>query len=281
MLSGWLSANRDCYALVDGKINWRRNPLELLADTYNFLDMNHRQGRPAAEIIWDHDNELLQSGLAFYAELKRRLDLQDWGESQILLAGEKTPRGFSGRLWKQVRAAHAGFQSGLDILAVLPFIAETTGFYELDINDDLTINIPERLLNEELGRRMTRVLAPPPVAGANEILAESGGMFYPRESPEHEVFVQRGSHFETGDPLYIVEVMKMFNKVHARFSGAIDEVLVEGEGVIISKGQPLYRITPDEAPVVESADDLRDRRQGFSKEFLAHRYGGKPDDYSA
>ena len=269
LLSGWLGANRDCYALVDGKINWRRNPLELLADTYNFLDMNYRQGRPAAEIIWDHDNELLQSGLAFYAELKRRLGLQDWGESQILLAGEKTPGGFSGRLWKQVRAAHAGFQSGLDILAVLPFIAETTGFYELDINDDLTINIPERLLNEELQRRMTRVLAPPPVAGANEILAESGGMFYPRESPEHEVFVQRGSHFETGDPLYIVEVMKMFNKVHARFSGAIDEVLVEGEGVIISKGQPLYRITPDEAPVVESADDLRDRRQGFSEEFLA------------
>ena len=83
---------------------------------------------------------------------------------------------------------------------------------------------------------MAKVLVPPPVAKSDEILAASGGMFYPRETPEHEVYVEEGDHFEPGDPLFIVEVMKMFNKVYAPFSGTIDEVLVDTDGVIISQG---------------------------------------------
>ena len=38
ILSGWLSVNRDCYTMIDGKISWYENPLELLADTYHFLN---------------------------------------------------------------------------------------------------------------------------------------------------------------------------------------------------------------------------------------------------
>ena len=112
------------------------------------------------------------------------------------------------------------------------------------------------------------MLAPPPVASSDEILAESGGMFYSRETPEHEPFVGKGAHFKKGDPLYIVEVMKMFNKVYAPFSGTIDEVLVEGDGLIIGKGQVLYRITPDEVLVRESPADIRARRRRITDEFL-------------
>ena len=36
MLSGWLSINRDCYTVIEGKICWNENPIELLADTYHF-----------------------------------------------------------------------------------------------------------------------------------------------------------------------------------------------------------------------------------------------------
>ena len=114
-----------------------------------------------------------------------------------------------------------------------------------------------------------QVLVPPPVASSDEILAESGGMYYPRETPEHDVYVSKGTHFERGDPLYIVEVMKMFNKVYAPFSGTIDEVLVEGDGVIIAKGQPLFKITPDEVVVVESPEEKRARRRAATNGFLA------------
>ena len=63
-----------------------------------------------------------------------------------------------------------------------------------------------------------------------------------------------------GDPLFIVEVMKMFNKVNAPFDGVVDEVLVEGDGVIIKKGQPIFKVTPNERPEVLSESEIRERR---------------------
>jgi len=116
---------------------------------------------------------------------------------------------------------------------------------------------------------MAKELAPPPVASSNEILAASGGMFYPRETPESDPFIVKGSHFEKGEPLYIVEVRKIFNKVQASFAGTIEEILVEGDGIIISKGQPLFRITPDEQ-VEEVSDELiRQQRREFTDLFLS------------
>jgi biotin carboxyl carrier protein len=151
---------------------------------------------------------------------------------------------------------------------VLPSIAEATGFYELTVNPDLTIHIPERLTEKDLQDRMAKVLVPPPMAKSDEVLAESGGMFYPRESPGHEPFVRQGDHFEAGDPLFIIEVMKMFNKVYAPFSGTIDEVLVEEDGVIIKKGQPIFKITPDEKIVEESPEEITARRREMTDQFL-------------
>ncbi|GIR83103.1 MAG: hypothetical protein CM15mP84_08510 [Cellvibrionales bacterium] len=58
------------------------------------------------------------------------------------------------------------------------------------------------------------------------------------------LYVEAGQHFDAGEPLYIVEVMKMFNKVVAPFAGTIDEVLVEGDGIIIAKGQPCSKSPP-------------------------------------
>jgi biotin carboxyl carrier protein len=268
MLSGWLSVNRDAYTMIGGRVSWNENPVELLADTYHFLNMDYREGQPAADMIWDHDNDLLQAATDFYDELNNRLQAGDWIELQTLLDEDQPAGDFDAALWAQVRSAHLGFQSGLDILGVLPWIAETSGYFELCVNDDLTINIPPRLVETDLQDQMAKLLAPPPVASSNEILAQSGGMFYSRETPEHETYVTEGSHFNQGDPLYIVEVMKMFNKVYAPFSGTIDEVQVGDDGVIISKGQPLFKITPDEVIVMESPEDVRARRRASSDAFL-------------
>ena len=103
---------------------------------------------------------------------------------------------------------------------------------------------------------------------SDEILAESGGMFYSRETPEHEVYAREGDHFEAGDPLFIVEVMKMFNKVYAPFSGTIAKVLVETDGTIIRKGQPIFKIVPDELVVEESEQEITARRHKVTHEFL-------------
>jgi len=269
VLAGWLSINRDSYTLVDGQVSWNENPIELLADTYHFLNMDYLPGRVPSSMIWDHDNDILQQALAFYNELNNRVGAGDWIELQTLLAADRAPEGFSAELWQQVRGAHAGYQAGVDLLGVLPSIAEATGYYELCVNDDLTIHIPEKLLDEDLQERMAKVLVPPPVAKSDEILAESGGMFYGRETPEDDLYVSEGDHFDAGDPLYIVEVMKMFNKVYAPFAGTVDKVLVDADGLIISKGQPVFKITPDEKIVVESPEEISTRRRSATNELLA------------
>jgi pyruvate/2-oxoglutarate dehydrogenase complex dihydrolipoamide acyltransferase (E2) component len=62
--------------------------------------------------------------------------------------------------------------------------------------------------------------------------------------------------------------MKMFNKVYAPFAGTIDEILVDDDGVIISKGQPLFRITPDEVIVEESEEDRKARRREATEGYI-------------
>lgn len=270
MLSGWLSVNRDCFTMIDGKICWNENPLELLADTYHFLNMDYVPGDkpPAAAMIWDHDNTILQNALAFYDDLNNRVSAGDWLELCSLLDSDDAPEGIDAGVWSQVRGAHKGFQAGADIVAILPSIAQATGFYDLTVNNDLTIHIPERLNDESLQEAMSKVLVPPIVAKSDEIVSESGGMFYARETPAHDVYVEEGDHFNAGDPLFIVEVMKMFNKVYATFSGTIKQVLVDTDGTIISKGQAIFKITPDEVVIEESPEEISARRQTVTSQFL-------------
>jgi biotin carboxyl carrier protein len=124
---------------------------------------------------------------------------------------------------------------------------------------------------------MKKVLAPPPATKANEIVAASGGMFYAQEAPHLPPFVTVGSHFKAGDPLYIIEVMKMFNKVHAPFAGTIDKVLMQGgEGTIVRKGQPLFAVKPDEQIVEESPADRQNRRREATASYLGSLLGEKP-----
>jgi biotin carboxyl carrier protein len=221
-------------------------------------------------MIWAHDNDLLQAALAFYGRLCELLPEDDWVAQRTRLEAPEAPDGLAlpAGGWPAIQAAHRGFQAGAAILGLLPAIAEATGFFDLCVNDDLTIHIPERLTDPELQAAMAKVLVPPPQAKSDEIIAVSGGMFYGRESPESPLYVEKGDHFDAGDPLYIVEVMKMFNKVYAPFSGTIDEVLVDGDGVIISKGQPLFKITPDEKIVVESPEDRAARRRSATRGYL-------------
>lgn len=269
-LSGWLSMNSDCVGLVGDTLVWNENPVELLADTYEFLNMAYRPGQAAASMIWSHDNELLQEAKQFYQDLDDRLACGDWIELDSVLNEESAPVecGCNQDLWDAVRSAHYGYQAGMDLLLILPKLGHLADFYALSVNQDLTIHIPERLLDADHQTKMAKVLAPPPAAKADEILAISGGMFYGRESPEHALYVEAGSHFEAGDPLYIVEVMKMFNKVYAPFSGTVDEVLVDKDGVIIRKGQPLFKITPDEKIEIETPEQKQARQRAKTAELM-------------
>jgi len=268
ILSGWLSAHQRHFSSKKGKVTWNDNPVKVLADTYHFLNMEQQAKSPAAYIIWDHDNEVLQDATSFYRTLDEKLSSPAWKDLQTILAAETAPKGIDKKDWADVQAAHLGYQAGCDILSLLPYLAEQCGFFNLKVNTDLSIHIPENLGKAELQEAMMKVLVPPPVANSDEILAISGGMFYAREAPGMAKFVEPGTSFKKGDPLYIVEVMKMFNKVYATFSGTIEKVLIEEDGVIIKKGQPLFKITPSEKLVVETPKESTMRKQKYTSAFL-------------
>ena len=267
-MAGWLALHQRDFVVEAGAVKWLRNPIRVLADTYHYLNMDYQAGQPAADMIWDHDNRILSSAIDFYTELEQRLETQDYSVIDAKLSAEGGVDGLELQESTAARAAHAGYQAGLEMLSVLPWIAAQTEFPGLSVNDDLSIAIPEALQDSSLQTTMAKVLVPPPVAKSDEILALSGGMYYPREAPESPPFIEVGAHFEQGDPLYIVEVMKMFNKVYAPFSGTIEKILVEGEGVIIKKGQPLFKIVPDEKIVVESPEEIEKRRTQQTDIFL-------------
>ncbi|MDF1691807.1 MAG: biotin carboxylase N-terminal domain-containing protein [Zhongshania sp.] len=268
-MSGWLSMNKDSLRIVDGEIVWKANPIEMLDKLYHYLNMDFEKGKPARYMIWDHDHDILSAAVNFYKSLNAKVDAADFPALQALLAKDKAPKGFSDDEWLAVRSAHAGYFAGTEVLAVLMYIATETGFCELSVNADLSITIPERLTNKDLQKQMAKVLVPPPAAKSDEVLAASGGMYYPREAPGMDVFVNEGDHFNAGDTLYIVEVMKMFNKVIAPFSGTIAKILVEGDGMIIKKGQPLFKIIPDEMIVIETPEEVAEMRRAKTIEFLA------------
>lgn len=267
-LAGWLSVNQAAYTMEAGKLVWKQNPVRILAETYHFLNMDYCESKAAAEMIWDHDNDILQQAIAFYDVLEEKLGTQDYGQIVELLTGS-APAGITGEQWAAAQAAHAGYQAGSDILSLLPYIGYRTNFFDLYVNEDLSINIPDRLTEESLQKAMAKVLVPPPVAKSDEILAPTGGMFYSCEAPGMPAFVEVGSHFNAGEPLYIIEVMKMFNKVAAPFSGTIDKILVDLDGTIIKKGQPIFKITPDEVVEVETEEQIQARRKAETDDFLS------------
>ena len=259
-LSGWLSANKDAFSVDGDKITFAENPVDILVDTYHFLNLDDEGRAAASEQIWSHDAEILDTADAFYLDAINELDVDTWDELCGAF-GSEAPEGVDADTWTAIQGAHKGHQAGLSLLLLLPALAHKTGFYDLCVNRDLSIFIPERLLDDDHQEAMAKALAPPPVANADEIVATSGGMFYGREAPGEPLYAEAGTTFKAGDPLFIVEVMKMFNKVNAPFDGVVDEVLVEGDGVIIKKGQPIFKVTPSERPEVLSEAEIRARRE--------------------
>ncbi|PLX76986.1 MAG: biotin carboxylase, partial [Desulfuromonas sp.] len=265
LLSGWLSLNQNNFEVKDGKVVWLRNPMVVIGETYDYLNMAYREEEPAAEVIWSHDNELLQKALSFYDDLRGKLGLEkeDYFKLNELLQKEKAPKGFDGELWAQARAAHVGFEAGMELFGMIFLIAEKTDFWSLRVEEDLEVTIPDELTDPDLQARMKKVLVPPPATKADEVVAPCGGMYYGQEAPGMPPFVSEGMHFDKDQPLFIIEVMKMFNKVPAPFAGTIDKILIEGsDGVIVQKGQPLFKVSPDEKLVeVDPAEVERIRRE--------------------
>ncbi|WP_242343423.1 ATP-binding protein [Anaeromyxobacter terrae] len=271
LLAGWLSLNRKHYRLEKGKVFWIRNPLGVLNDTYEYLNMGWDPRKPAAEVIWQHDHELLQKSIRFYVALRKTFGLkkEEFYKLNEILKSEAPQGGYDAETWAQIRAAHLGYEAGNELLGLLFMAAEAVKFFDFRVEANLDVTIPAHLNDPELQARMKKVLVPPPATKADELVAPFGGMLYRQEAPGRPPFVSDGVHFEKGQALYIIEVMKMFNTVRAQFSGTIDKILMTGpDGTVVQKGQPLFKITPDEKFVAVDPKQIERERRARTSELL-------------
>lgn len=67
------------------------------------------------------------------------------------------------------------------------------------------------------------------------------GTFYRSPSPEASPFVEVGQTIKKGDPVCIVEAMKMMNQIEADKSGTVTAILVE-DGEPVEFDQPMITI---------------------------------------
>jgi acetyl-CoA carboxylase biotin carboxyl carrier protein len=82
---------------------------------------------------------------------------------------------------------------------------------------------------------------PASVSSPHVVSAPMVGTFYRSPSPGAPPFVEIGSKVKKGDPICIIEVMKLFTTIHAEWSGTVKEIGAEN-AELVEYGQMLFVI---------------------------------------
>ncbi len=76
-----------------------------------------------------------------------------------------------------------------------------------------------------------------------EVTAPMVGTFYRAPSPDAPPFVEIGSAVEVGQPLCIIEVMKLFTTIETELAGRVVQIGAQN-GELVEFGQTLFVIEP-------------------------------------
>jgi acetyl-CoA carboxylase biotin carboxyl carrier protein len=87
--------------------------------------------------------------------------------------------------------------------------------------------------------------APAPAANDNLVTIKSPmiGTFYRSSSPDKPPFVNVGDEIKQGQPICIIEAMKLFNEIESEISGKIVKVLID-DASPVEYDQPLFLVEP-------------------------------------
>ena len=83
--------------------------------------------------------------------------------------------------------------------------------------------------------------APPAAPEGHEVKAPMVGTFYRSPTPGGKAFVEIGDTVQKGQPVCIIEAMKLMNEIEADASGVVKAILVEN-GQPVEYGEPLIVI---------------------------------------
>jgi acetyl-CoA carboxylase biotin carboxyl carrier protein len=129
----------------------------------------------------------------------------------------------------------------LDMLRVKVGDAE----YELVRRDPQSVAAPAAALPSAPLAGVAAVSAAPPgpSARAFKVTAPVVGVFYLSASPGAEPFVSVGDRVTLGQPLCILEAMKLMNEITSDFAGIVTRILPEN-GELVRLNEELFWIEP-------------------------------------
>lgn len=78
-------------------------------------------------------------------------------------------------------------------------------------------------------------------ANRKQVSSPFVGTFYRAPSPTADMYVKEGQIVKKGDPLCIIEAMKLMNAIESEFAGKIVAILVQN-GQPVEFGEPLFLI---------------------------------------
>ena len=264
--------NNTAWKIENHKVKFLKNPIHILNTLYTYLDLEDHPLKPACDKIWDHDRDIISEALEFYRELEE-LEPNFEKLDYLLRNSENSPQStkIPKDIWEKCRHSHNAFQLGLDLLKIIPAIGHISQFLEIDINDNLEAVVPEKFTNSATIQELVKGLNPPPKAKSDEIIAPMGGMFYSREAPNLPPLAAEGDSFKAGQPLFIIEVMKMFNKISVPFHGKIVKHLMkDSDGKIVTKGQAIFKVLPDEIVKEESPEEILAKQKSVLNELMKY-----------
>lgn len=144
-------------------------------------------------------------------------------------------------------------------LKTLIELVETSGIAEIEIEEGeervrITRASPTAIapVYAQAPAPMTLPAAPPPAAPVADaaaaappqghaIVSPMVGTFYRASAPGAKPFVDIGATVKEGDPLCIIEAMKLMNEIEADRAGVVKAILVEN-GEAVEFGQTLFVI---------------------------------------
>jgi acetyl-CoA carboxylase biotin carboxyl carrier protein len=130
-------------------------------------------------------------------------------------------------------------------------ITEADGKVRIVKSDPNAVAVPAAPAVAQMVQPAPAVVAAPPASSAPVTVeaAPTGhivkspmvGTFYRSSSPGSKAFVDVGSAAKEGDPICIIEAMKIMNEIEADMTGTITRIFVEN-GQAVEFGQPLFAI---------------------------------------
>jgi acetyl/propionyl-CoA carboxylase alpha subunit len=125
---------------------------------------------------------------------------------------------------------------------------------------DLSLPYPPFLKDEAVIGRLHHLLTAhlrPVVLRHDELLSPMEATIFLRPEPHAPPFVQIGSEIRAGQPLALLEAMKMFTEVTSPIDGILEDILVE-DGHGVKTGTPLFKIAARDTSVDTMDDTMQE-----------------------